>query len=485
MYNTKLYNSFPYATSMLHGEGGSLAVVAIAPIGTAKKYTLYGAKTTVSIIAKSRGGRYAAGRSKTGIIVTAAGAGYAIFIGGNKAEVRVSAAGSGAKTTLGTSQAVVSIIPFGQHAIPVIEYVPLGTFWSGDWSVPDDGMYAQTTGRDRLELLRHSTYEPVSDYYDINNLYDLAVDIFQSAGLAETEYWIDPELEQFGTGYAYIGSPSHREALRLIAEACAGQVYCSREGVIRVEGPSFAKSSVSEEAYIITPDDYFTKNNYVKWGEIANQVEVQTLPLRPSWNEDEQAWDEKEVYRSNEAVQIEADQEIAIDALYNIAPCIAAGASLENADEGIEIVKEDYYADRAEIVVHSTVDGSFELVITATPLEIKGRELIVIQDDASIKEHGLIKFVFPENPLVQRVATAEMIAGYILFLYKNPRQNIEMDWRGNPALELGDVVQAPVFQHDNLDEQECFVTTKQEIEYDGGLRAKLSGYKITDQEEGE
>ncbi len=478
MYNTKLYNSFPYATSMLHGEGGSLAVVAIAPIGTAKKYTLYGAKTTVSIIAKSRGGRFAAGYSKTGITVTAKGAGYAIFVGGNKAEVRVSTAGIGTKTALGMGLTVVSVTPFGQHAIPVIEYVPLGTFWSGDWSVPDDGMYAQTTGRDRLELLRHSTYEPVSDYYDINNLYDLAVDIFQSAGLAETEYWVDPELEQFGTGYAYIGSPSHREALRLIAEACVGQVYCDREGVVRVEGPSFVKTGASEEAYIITPDDYFTKDNPIKWGGIANYVEVETQPLRSSGNEEE-------VYRSSEAVQIEANQEIAISALYRVAPCIGAAASLENAEPEIEIVKEDYFADGAEIIVHSTVEGAFELVINATPLKIIGSDLIVLQDHASIADQGLIKFTFPKNPLVQRVATAEMIAGYILFLYKNPRQNIEMDWRGNPALELGDVVQAPVFQHDNLDEQECFVTTKQEIEYDGGLRAKLSGYKITDQEEGE
>ena len=205
---------------------------------------------------------------------------------------------------------------------------------------------------------------------------------------------------------------------------------------------------------------------------------LQTLPLRPSWNEYEPAWDEKEVYRSNEAVQIEADQEIAINALYNIVPCIAARARLENADEGIEIVKEDYYADRAEIVVHSTVDGSFELVITATPLEIKGRELIVIQDDASIKEHGLIKFTFPKNPLVQRVATAEMIAGYILFLYKNPRQNIELDWRGNPALELGDVVCVPEYQRDGIDTRGFYIVVKQEIEWDGGLRAKLTGRRV-------
>ena len=38
------------------------------------------------------------------------------------------------------------------------KYVPLGTFWTGDWDVPEGNLYAQTTGRDRLELLRKSTY---------------------------------------------------------------------------------------------------------------------------------------------------------------------------------------------------------------------------------------------------------------------------------------------------------------------------------------
>ena len=35
----------------------------------------------------------------------------------------------------------------------IIEYLPLGTFWSGDWSVPEQETYAATNGRDRLCLL--------------------------------------------------------------------------------------------------------------------------------------------------------------------------------------------------------------------------------------------------------------------------------------------------------------------------------------------
>ena len=69
------------------------------------------------------------------------------------------------------------------------EWVPLGVFWSGDWSAPEDGVYAQTTGRDRLELLRKSTYS-TSQVQMNKTLYDLAQNILQDAGLTEEEYYI-------------------------------------------------------------------------------------------------------------------------------------------------------------------------------------------------------------------------------------------------------------------------------------------------------
>ena len=376
---------------------------------------------------------------------------------------------------------------------PSREYVPLGVFWTGDWSIPDDGLFAQTTARDRLELLRHSTYEPGSDFADIDNLHDLAVDILQKAGLTNTEYWIDPGLEHFRTAYAYIPPQSHREALRLVAEACAGRVYCDREGVVRVEGPSFIKTEIDtiknahfvqggtfpaevetvEGAYAVSVDDYFSKDIPIKQGEMANHIEVETQFLASSGIEEE-------VYRSSEPVQIEANQEIAINALYRVAPCIGAAASLENADPGIEIVKEEHYPDKAEIVVHSTVEGEFELAISAAPLKVLGGDLVVLQDQTSISQHGLVKFTFPRNPLVQLVSAAEMAAGHILALYKEPRQNVELDWRGNPALELGDIIQVPVYQRSGIDRRSYFIVTRQELEYDGGLRARLSGYRITE-----
>lgn len=39
-----------------------------------------------------------------------------------------------------------------------VEWLPMGVFWSGDWRAPEDDIIAETSGRDRLELLRKSTY---------------------------------------------------------------------------------------------------------------------------------------------------------------------------------------------------------------------------------------------------------------------------------------------------------------------------------------
>ena len=362
------------------------------------------------------------------------------------------------------------IVEMGEELI--IEYVPLGVFWSGDWSVPEDGLYAHTTGRDRLELLRQSTYDTGEVEQD-KSLYDLAVDVLSDAGLTVDEYWIDPMLENFIVPYSFFVSQSHREALRKIAEACVGQVYCDREGIVRVEGPGEGKELwQTETVFGVTPDEYFRKDNPAKWSEVANYIEVETQPLKPEAM--------TEVYSSSESVPIAAGQEVVITAQYNYVPCIDATASLKNAPTGAQIVKEIYYAGSAEITVSSTASGTFELVINAKPLKVQNKELVVAQDAGSIGENGVMKYTFPGNPLVQTRQMAQMVADTILSFYKDPRRDIEMDWRGNPAIELGDVIAAPDHQRGGtIGKWGYFLVTRQELEYTGALRARLAGRRVT------
>ena len=76
------------------------------------------------------------------------------------------------------------------------ELIPLGTFWSGDWTAPEGEIYVQTTGKNKLELLSQSTFSS-SPVYQNKTLYDLAKIVLEDAGIKEEEYWIDTELQEF------------------------------------------------------------------------------------------------------------------------------------------------------------------------------------------------------------------------------------------------------------------------------------------------
>lgn len=340
-----------------------------------------------------------------------------------------------------------------------LAYIPLGVFWNLDWLVPDGDIYAQTTGRDRLELLKYSTYSNNQVKQNIT-LYDLAADVLNDYPLNPEEYSIDNELQNIVIPYAYFTSQSHQEALRKIAEAALGQVYCDREGIIRLEGFSFLQNKTTSELEI-TRDDYFSKDNPTNYSQIANYIEVETQPLKPDA--------EQEVYRSNEPVSIAAGETKTITAYYTEEPCIDATASIEGTGS---IVEATYYSWGATVKVTSDTAGTFELVINAKPLKVQGAEKIVAKDEDSIREHGVIKYTFPKNPLVQTREIAQQIADNLLEYYKEPRRDLSLEWRGNPALLLGDRITLT----DKYSSQDFFVV-KQEIEYDGGLRATLEGRK--------
>ena len=371
-----------------------------------------------------------------------------------------------------------------------IEYVPLGTFWSGDWNVPENEVYAETSGRDRLELLRKSTYSSGQVRQNVS-LYELAIDILEDAGLDSSEYFIDPELQQKIIPWAYFSSKSHRAALKDIAEAALGQVYVDREGIIRVEGPSYIQSTIKSfqqfiqgapypadgyeaiEAYGIGADDYFSKDQPSKSGEMANYIIVDTQPLRPADNPEE-------VYRSNDPVSINAGQTKSLTVFFNSEPVIEATASLEGQNQDTTITNAIYYAWGAniEITNSGTASDTFTLIITGKPLVVQNKERAIAKDDTSIIENGKITYTFPGNHLIQTLDMAQDVANTLLASFKDPRRDVSIEWRGNPAIELADIITLPDYQRDGIDKRGYYYVTRQELEYDGGLRASLEGRKI-------
>lgn len=346
------------------------------------------------------------------------------------------------------------------------EFIPLGVFWSKDWVVPESDIVATVIARDRLDRLRDNTYS-TSIVQTNKNMYELAETVLIDAGLNDEQYWIDEELKQFTVPYAYFNPVTHREALRQISTACLGQVYCNRDGMIRIEGPSYVLNKIVPpitEAYEISDDDYFIKDNPSRQTEIANHITIETRPLKPDTLQ--------EVYLSNEPLNITAEQYRDVTIFFNEAPCIDVNISIQGVGT---IVNSSIYAWGANIKIYSSTTGTFTLSAMGKPLRVISKDKIVVQDGDSIIDNGIIRYNFPSNHLIQNQSTAQIIADKLLQYYKDPKRDLEMDWRGNPALELNDIVVVNDYVRGDDEELGYYYATKQELEYNGGLRAKLSG----------
>lgn len=367
-----------------------------------------------------------------------------------------------------------------------VEWLPLGVFWAVEWDVPNSQSetVARVIARDRLELLRQSTYQSTRVAQNVS-LYDLAVAVLQDAGLTPNEYVVDPALQDTIVPYAWFDSVSHREALRQIAEAALGQVYCDREGRVRitveqryepravwsfVDGRLLPVQTEMLEAYGISPDDYFSLSFPSRQNQVANEVIVDTQPLRP-------AAGTQEIYRSNEPIQLLTGQTITITVHYNQVPSMDVAAALENAPDGVIISGATYYGWGADITIQNIgADAEAALVVTGQPLSVQNRERAVAMDETSIRTNGRLRYQYPANHLVQSLTVAQAIADGLVASYKDPRRDVSLEWRGNPALELGDVITVP--ESPDGTRRGYFAIYRQELTWAGGLTARTEGRRI-------
>lgn len=426
------------------------------------------------------------------------------------------------------------------------EWVPLGLFWSGDWSAPEDDVYTQTTGRDRLEFLRRTEYVPTAPRQNIS-LYDLAIDVLTDAGLSPEEYWVDEELKEYIIPYVGTEPQSHREMLRKIAEACLGQVYCDRHGVVRVEGAKPVAEqnivSASENANVSYPAQVVDgiENPDGKYASLdGSWVLDGSFILAPETEGPQMGWWGKQLSgpdgsfaepyptltvtffdRAIELVKVVGDSargEYPVDFTIRIfdgndnllseqqvtgnaqvATVVSIPENPTNATKiELSIQKWSHPGRQAKILeflntiykLEISPDDYFSkdnplryaevanyIVVETQPVDGAGNKLpgvkVVAKDDASITENGLLSFEFPANPLVQTVEMAEEIAGRLLEIFKDPRRNLELDWRGNPAVLLGNVVSVVDSKGKN-----DYKVAKQEIEYTGALYARLTGRRL-------
>jgi hypothetical protein len=357
-----------------------------------------------------------------------------------------------------------------------IIWVPLGVFYTKDWTVPEQKLNADVTAQDRLSLLDDTNYS-ADELLQDTTLYALAVDVLTDAGLREAEYWLDEELRGYtvawGCAIAKPDDTSHRECLRMIVEACLGQCYIDRDGILRIEGPSYLETEKTEVNRVITADHYFEKDNPANYEDMANYIQVTTQPLT-------EADEESDVYTTGsdepESIEVGETKIITVD-WGNIA--INCSAELEAVEGGslpfgLAITDVVYRPYGADITVSTSTAGTFLIKVTGTVLSVENESVVIAKDTVSIRENGQKSFEIDENPLIQTEEIAQKIADKCLALSKDPRRDLELTWRGDPALELGDRINVPDSKRTTAD----FWVIAQQIDWNGALEATTKGEKV-------
>jgi len=230
--------------------------------------------------------------------------------------------------------------------------------------------------------------------------------------------------------------------------------------------------------YQITRDDYFDRAQPSKSEELKNFVRVPITALTAQS-------DESEVYRSDPAIIVPAHGTITIDVDYSNYPVSNPSQSLEDVGAGITIMSEVYYACSARVVFanSSGVDATVVLVVSGIAYDTKSDEFVEDSDADSILENGKCKYEFPVNHLLQTRIIGSQIAAKLLACYKTWRKDMNINWRGDPALELGDVVEVPQYQYPHqspysIDSRGDFYIFKNKLDFDGTLKAVTDGRKI-------
>jgi hypothetical protein len=121
-----------------------------------------------------------------------------------------------------------------------IEYVPLGTFWSGDWNAEEQNSTISTSARDRMELLRKAICSTLPVYEGIS-LYDLAENLLNDAKtnipMPDLSWEIDTLLQGYTVPYGYFPRQDYFACIKDLVTACMGQAYMSRDDVLIITGP--------------------------------------------------------------------------------------------------------------------------------------------------------------------------------------------------------------------------------------------------------
>jgi len=339
------------------------------------------------------------------------------------------------------------------------EYIPLGVFRTGDWSSPSGTVEATVTCFDRLYEIGDKDVPmlPVKQNTTVGELFVL---LFTALGI--TDFSVDASLNQ-PIPIDWLPQGNVRNALQTLAVAGNCSVATNRYGYIVVRS-NFITGTVVETW--TDANQIFTAENPQKYLDTYSKVKINYYQpyIKPSAS-----------LLKVENLKIPNGGLTLTNISFTTGPVATVDQVILSGAVNSLVDSVEYGAWGITVTITNT---SVEETVT---LEVTGKAIDSIsssyelQDDTAVASFG--EKVFPvENYLIQSLDVAKTYAAELLQYVKDPLANISLSIRGNPAVEVGDVIQ---IQNDTdkigtVD----FVPTRITLNYDGALDSTVEGRKV-------
>lgn len=286
------------------------------------------------------------------------------------------------------------------------------------------------------------------------SLYTIATQILSDGLLQSNSKWlIDTELQKYPIPYAWFAPVRHREAIGKVAEAAGGVAFQDRHGVVRVQAGNYIKrKSGLANLFDIEDDRIIDARSPVS--EIKNRIQITTKPYKASVST-------ITVWELNGNTKIENGEKKTFDVRFSDYEVVID--SFAEITGSAVITSSVFYSWGATIIITGTANGSFTLLVKGKPLTIQGSQLIEKIDTESIRINGDKVLSIDDNNLIQNRDLAVTIASDIIEITSNNQRDIELSWRGDPTIELGDL---------GLINGQKGTIISQEFNFNGALSAK-------------
>lgn len=346
----------------------------------------------------------------------------------------------------------------------VMETLPLGTFYVDDWHAPTSAIEASITGYDRMtKILRQPTPDMiVAMNLTVKEAYEY---LFLSAGLSAEEFEIAPSLSRI-IPIVYYEGDTLGSCLQVLTQSTLSAVSITRNDKIRVA--DLLQSGVSK-AILKADSQLFDVQPRHSLRNVYPRVEVTSdTPYLE---------DSRELTRL-EDLTIEGNGVQTRNIRFDNAIGYFAVALTSHKDVVITSWENTMKHARITLQNKSNNTLTYDLAILGRPLALAAT--VVEQEDPTLAELWPDRQLALRTLYLQNDELAEEYARQMLRYAKDPNMHQTANLRGNPALELLDVVTLEADESLGLKENTDVQVIRQSISYSGGLLAEMLLRRILD-----